>query len=139
MFAPPWRYCITQRVTVMFQGVVATWFFASASSWVQRCVPRGSPGLQAKLHSHFSLPSFGPFSPPGVRPYALLTCLHRNMEKESCSILEPLRFCCLVGQGQSCLCNRVFPIMCLSAGMWDALIYRGVQWAGWPGPCPPAG
>ncbi|GAB0198467.1 hypothetical protein GRJ2_002312100 [Grus japonensis] len=34
----------------------------------------------------------------GVRPCALLTCLHGEMENQSCSILEPLRFCCPVGQ-----------------------------------------
>lgn len=45
-FAPPWGHRVTQTVAV-FQGLAVMCCFAPASSWVQRCVPGGYPGLQA--------------------------------------------------------------------------------------------
>lgn len=50
-FVPPWRYRLAQRATVMFQRVAVMWLFAPASFCVQRYVPGGTPGLQAKLHA----------------------------------------------------------------------------------------
>lgn len=50
-------------------------------------------GLAVHLQCHFSIPSFGIFSPLGACPCALPV---GEMEKETCNILDPLRFCCPV-------------------------------------------
>lgn len=93
-FAPPWRHCFPDSDCV--SGSCCDVLVCSCILLGPEVCPRRISwplGLTAFLQCHFSIPSFGLFSPLGTCPYALPK---GEMVKKSCNILDPLRFCCPV-------------------------------------------